>query len=230
VTTLASKRQPKLLWLLAPLAMGACYPEPLTTGEMDVVVTVEDPDRNYAKLKTYALPDQVFDLCEIAQEIGEGGAAGRSNDDRNDDDGACEDVNHRFDDDVLETIADNLEDLGFIPASDPEHADVVVLPGVTAQDNWYVYYPYCDYYYGYYWYPYCWYYPWTATAVNYPVGSLVLYMLAPSEADEAARKMPIAWVGVVRGLLSSSSDSNAERVQAGIDQAFAQSRYLGEGK
>lgn len=228
--TLASKRQPKLLWLLAPLAIGACYPEPLTTGEMDVVVTVKDPDRNYSKLKTYALPDQVFDLCEIAQEIGEGGAAGFSNDDDDRDDDACEDVNHRFDDDVLETIADNLEDLGFVPALNPEDADVVVLPGVTAQDNWYVYYPYCDYYYGYYWYPYCWYYPWAATAVNYPVGSLVLYMLAPSEADEVARRMPIAWVGVVRGLLSSSSDSNAERVQAGIDQAFAQSRYLGEGK
>jgi len=229
VRTLASKRQPKLLWLLAPLAVGACYPEPLTTGEMDVVVTVKDADRNYSKLKTYALPDQVFDLCEIAQAIGEGGAAGSANDDDDDDD-ACEDVNHRFDDEVLETIADNLEDLGYTPASDPENADVVVLPGVTAQDNWYVYYPYCDYYYGYYWYPYCWYYPWSATAVNYPVGSLVLYMLAPKEADDVARKMPIAWVGVVRGLLGSSSDSNAERVQAGIDQAFAQSRYLGEGK
>ena len=226
VRTLASKRQSKLLLLLAPLAMGACYPEPLTTGEMDVVITVKDSKRDYSTLKTYALPDQVFDLCDVGANLGEGGAAGR---DINDDTDECEDVNHRYDRQVLETIADNMDALGFDQVDSPEDADVAVLPGVTAQDNWYVYYPYCDYWYGYY-YPYCWYYPWTPTAVNYPVGTLVLYMVAPSEADDVAMKMPIVWVGVGRGLLSSSADANAERVETAIDQAFAQSRYLGEGK
>ncbi|HEY6723806.1 MAG TPA: DUF4136 domain-containing protein [Polyangiaceae bacterium] len=225
--TLASKRQPELLLLLAPLTIAACYPEPLTTGEMDVVITVKDSGRNYAELKTYALPDQVFDLCEIAAELGEGGAAGGFGSD--DDDDECEDVSHRYDDEVLDAIADNLEALGFVAAQSPEAADVVVFPGITAQDNWYVYTPYCDYWYSY-WYPYCWYYPWTATAVNYPVGSLVLYMLAPVEADDVALKMPVVWMGVVRGILSSYADTNAERVEAGIDQAFAQSGYLGGGK
>ncbi|HEU5075937.1 MAG TPA: hypothetical protein VFU02_17205, partial [Polyangiaceae bacterium] len=136
--TIASKRQPSLLLLLAPLALGACYPEPLTTGEMDVVVTVKDSGRNYSALKTYALPDRVFDLCEVAENLGEGGAAGSPSDDDDDDDG-CNEVSHRYDRDVLETIASNLEDLGFVEAQDPEAADVVVLPGITAQDNWYVY-------------------------------------------------------------------------------------------
>lgn len=226
--TIALTAQRSLLLALAPVALGACYPEPLTTGEMDVVITVKDSGRNYSKLKTYALPDQVFDLCEVAASIGEGGAAGTANDDDDGDDD-CEDVSHRYDDEVLATVADNLEELGFVAARNPEDADVVVFPGITAQDNWYVYYPYCDYWYSY-WYPYCWYYPWTPTAVNYPVGTLVLYMLAASEADEVAMKIPVVWVGVVRGLLSSSADTNADRVEAGIDQAFAQSRYLGEGK
>ena len=108
----------------------------------------------------------------------------------------------------------------------------VVLPGVTAQDNWYVYYPYCDYgyWYPYYWYPYCWYYPWTSTAVNYPVGTLVMYMVAQKDADPTAQRVPVAWVGVVRGILSSASDTNADRAAAGVDQAFEQSKYLGEGK
>ena len=230
--THASKRQLKPILLLAPLAIGACYPEPLTTGEMDVVITVKDSGRNYSALKTYALPDQVFDLCEVAANLGEGGAAGSASDGDGDDDDAddgCKDVSHRYDDEVLATIAENLEDLGFVEAQNPEDADVVVFPGITAQDNWYVYYPYCDYWYSY-WYPYCWYYPWTPTAVNYPVGTLVLYMLAASEADDVALKMPVVWLGVVRGILSSSSDTNAERVEAGVNQAFAQSRYLGEGK
>jgi hypothetical protein len=210
--------------LLAPLAIGACYPEPLTTAETDVVVTVRDSDRDYSRLTTYALPDEVFDLCEIAQSLGEGGAAGLSGDGGDVSD--CKDVSHRYDDEVLANIADNLEQLGFVRAANQDAADVVVLPGITAQDNWYVYYPYCDYWYSYY----CWYYPWATTAVNYPIGSLVVYMLASKDADDVTLRVPVAWLGVVRGILSSSSDANAERVEDGIDQAFAQSGYLGEGK
>ena len=219
----ASYQQLKQLVLLAPLGIGACYPEPLTTGETDVVVTVRDSERNYSKLKTYALPDEVFDLCEIGQALGEGGAAGFNNDDG---DTECKEVSHRYDDEVLDNIADNLEALGFVAAANEDEADVIVLPGITAQDNWYVYYPYCDYYYSYY----CWYYPWATTAVNYEIGTLVMYMLASKDADDATLRVPVAWLGVVRGLLSSSTDANAERVESGIDQAFAQSGYLGEGK
>ena len=73
-------------------------------------------------------------------------------------------------------------------------------------------------------------YPWTTTAVNYPVGTLVMCMITPQDADTVAQRMPVAWVGVVRGILSSGSDVNADRAEAGVDQAFAQSKYLGEGK
>jgi hypothetical protein len=220
----ASYQQLKQLVLLAPLAIGACYPEPLTTAETDVVVTVKDSERNYSRLKTYALPEEVFDLCEIGAALGDGGAAGSTSDD--DQPSECKEVSHRYDDEVLANIADNLEELGFVEAANPDAADVVVLPGITAQDNWYVYYPYCDYWYSYY----CWYYPWATTAVNYPIGTLVMYMLASKDADDATQRVPVAWLGVVRGILSSSTEANAERVDAGIDQAFDQSSYLGEGK
>lgn len=214
-----------VFWIALPaLAAGACYPDPLTIGETDVVVTARAPGKSYSSYRTYALPDQVFDLCEIGKAIGEGGAGGDA------DASECREVDHRFDDEILQTIADSLEKLGYQEADDPESADVVLLPGVTAQDNWYVYYPYCDYWYGYYWYPYCWYYPWTPTAVNYPIGTLVMYMVAPHEADEEEERMPVVWMGIVRGILSSTSELNATRAEAGVRQAFAQSTYLGEGK
>jgi len=212
--------------LLAPLAIGACYPEPLTTAETDVVVTVRDSDRDYSKLKTYALPEEVFDLCEIAEGLGEGGAAGFNNTDAGDQTSECKEVSHRYDDEVLDNIADNLEELGFVRAANPDEADVQLIPGIAAQDNWYVYYPYCDYWYSYY----CWYYPWPTTAVNYEIGTFVMYMLASKDADAVTQRVPVAWVGVLRGMLSSSTDANFERVESGIDQAFAQSGYLGEGK
>ena len=213
------------LWLsLSAIALGACYPDPLTTSETDVVITVREPDRSYSSLQTYAVADQVFDLCELREGIGAGGAGG-------DEEGSeCRDIDHRYDQQILDAIAANLEQLGFEKATPEEDADVVVVPAVTAQDNWYVYYPYCDYWYPYYWNPYCWYYPWTPTAVNYPVGTLVMYMIAPKEADEEAKRMPVTWLGVVRGILNSASNVNADRAEAGVDQAFAQSQYLGEGK
>ena len=157
---------------------------------------------------------------------GSGGAAGEAGVAGDESNPNCYELDHQFDADILRAIQRNMDSLGFQQVPTEQSPDVVVVPGVSANDNWYLFYPWCNYY----WPGYCYYYPWTPTAVNYPVGSLVMYMVAPNEADAAAEQLPVAWLGIVRGLISSSSDLDLSRLNANVNQAFAQSQYLGEGK
>lgn len=215
-------------WLLAcVLPVSACSPDSLSYTDTDVIVTVRDLGRSYAPYRTYALPDTVIDICSLPEPGagGAGGAAGAGGADDSGSDDDCQELEHDFDEQILAAIRDNLADLGFSEVDADENPDVTVLPAAIAQDSWYVYYPYCDY-----WYGYCFDYPWGPTAVSYPMGTLAMYMVASSEADNATNKVPVIWLGIVSGLMSGSHELDQDRIETNIGQAFAQSAYLGEGK
>jgi len=219
---------------LSACLLSACSPDSLSYTDTDVIVTVRDLGRSYAPYRTYALPDTVIDVCSLAVP-GAGGAAGAAGAGGGPDGSAgaddtgsnedCQPLEHDFDDDILAAIRDNLRELGFSQVSADESPDVTILPAAVAQESWYVYYPYCDY-----WYGYCFDYPWGPTAVSYPLGTLAMYMVASREADGATGKVPVIWLGVVSGLMSGSHELDKDRIETNIGQAFAQSAYLGEGK
>lgn len=202
------------LLLLAP-AFLACSYESLSVEETDVVVTIEDEGRDYKKLKTYALTDEVQDLCDLDAQDGPLGGRGGIED--------CFPVSHRLDDEILEAIERNMDELGFTKV-DRDEADTVLVVGSVARDNWYYSYGYwwCDPYYSYY---SCWYPP-VAYLYNFPTATIIVNMLAPKE--EVDNKAKSAWFAAISGLYETSSDvSSEERATRAIDKAFRQSPYLG---
>jgi hypothetical protein len=75
------------------------------------------------------------------------------------------------------------------------------------------------------WYPYPgWCYP---VAYTYETGTLVTVMVAPGVTTDE----PAIWIAGVNGLLTGASSAEVSaRINRNIDQAFAQSAYLGAGK
>lgn len=128
-----------------------------------------------------------------------------------------------------------------VPDSDPEpDADVVISPSIILRRETvgYVYpgYPWWGggWWGGGWWGPgwggcyYCGYPP-TVSVQQYDVGTVVLDMIDLRQLVNGAfapNDIPISWVSVNRGLLSSNSDFNAERTVDGINQSFDQSPYL----
>lgn len=218
-----------LVGLVVP---AACSYEALTTAETDVVVTVRAEGRSFEGFKTYALPDQVSDLCDELEEdaadgpLGLGGEGGRSFGDLDLDD--CIEVSHRHDDLVLETVAEQMDALGYRRIEDPEAEtpDVVILAGWVAQDNYFMgsTVGWCDPYYYYYG---CW-YPTYSYVYNLPTSALVLDMVVVDESSEG--ELASAWFFAAQGLYEQSAELSAEeRITRAIEQGFAQSPYLGEG-
>lgn len=204
------------LWLAIAslLILGACYPgDQLTIEEADVVVTIYDVDADFAAFSTYAMPDSIV---HIVTENG------------------IDDISRAFDTEILAEVESNLLQLGFTEVALPADADVLMLVAITAREE----IGYSGYGWGGYWgwyapYPPGWgwgWYPWYGggtTLYTYRTGTLFMQMLDPARADSSAAKVPTVWAGALNGIVD---DAVEERVLEGIDQAFAQSPYLGEGK
>jgi hypothetical protein len=193
-------------------ALGvSCYPgDELTVGETDMVVTLFDQNVDFSTKQTYAMPDTVIHLV---------------------DEGLTDDVSRVYDATLLSQIESNLDALGFTRVTDPALADVFVLTAATVNDyTGYAYYGwYWDYWYGYPpgwgWYPW---YPSYGTTYSYSIGTILVVMADPAAADDATERTPPIWTAGLNGLADKTT--NAQRIKSGIDQAFAQSQYLGAGK
>jgi hypothetical protein len=199
------------------LAAGlvACYPGTVnSTGELDVVITVSDPNTNFAVLQTYSLPDSVVHLTF----------------------GGNDDISRAFDDDVLTEVRAQLNATGMVEEPDPDNnpPDVIVLLAITANDNFdaYVSYPWWDYW-G--WYPY-----WgccgpgygigypgygTVDIVQYRTGTVLIDMIDLARVDDQAQQINSVWIAALNGLAEGAG--LGARIMDGIDQAFDQSPYLG---
>jgi hypothetical protein len=208
-----------LLLVGAVVSTGACNFSSLSTSETDVVLTIEDEDRNYSDYKTYALTDKVIDLCEVAGEDGELPLGGRFSADV----GTCFEVTHRYDELVLDTIDENMKALGYTKVDSPnDNPDVTVLVAALAQDNWYYApgYWWCDPYYYYY----CW-YPTASYVYNLPTGTLLINMVDNSETTD--KRLSSAWFAALSGLYAQADDKTGqERIEDGVNRAFTQSPYL----
>jgi hypothetical protein len=185
-----------------PAGFFSCYPgDPLTPADTDVVTTLYDPAANFAGRITYAMPDSVLQIADPDLKAGS--------------------ISHQFDQQILDRIAQNLQQLGYTRVANPNTADVLVLPFVSSTTH----VSGGCYYYWSYWYPYPGYcYPVTYT---YTTGTLVITM---GDAN-ATSETEILWFAGINGLMSESGTADiSKRITNNIDQAFKQSPYLGEGK
>lgn len=200
------------LILLAAVIFISCYPgDELTVSDVDTVVTLFDKNADFKSDSTYAMPDSVLHIVP---------------------DGERDDISRAYDDDILSDIADNMATLGYTRVSDPAAANVHVLPAVNVRDYTGVAYTggWWNYWYGYYppywgWYPY---YPSGGVTYEYSVGTLFILMMDPTKTTVDDKPVPPIWIAACNGLADKSS--NAKRIANGINQAFQQSKYLGEGK
>jgi hypothetical protein len=201
-----------LLALAALSFLVSCYPgDELTVSETDVVVTLFDKSVDFSAYTTYAMPDTIIHLVPEGED---------------------DDVSRAYDDEILSDIADNMIAMGYTLENDPALADVHVLVSATVQD--YTGYAYYGWYWGY-WYgdypPYWGWYPWYPSggvAYSYSVGTILITMTDPGRTDSSGERVPPIWSAGLNGL--ADKGTNAQRIADGIDQAFAQSQYLGEGK
>ena len=207
------------LLLAAVLGIAACYPNsPERITDLDAVATVFEPDRDYSQFRTYAMLDSVHHLADDP-----------------------DDVDHQFDQQILDDVARNMMDLGYqrIPTdslagpSPPVLPDVILHVIATSSDTFVVgggCYPWwgCGGWGGWCGGGWGWCYPPTARYA-YSTGSVVIQMIPFAELPETPDEddlLPVAWAGGINGILNDSVSNVRARLTTLIDQAFTQSPYL----
>jgi hypothetical protein len=200
------------LLILSSFVFYSCYPDyGLTTADYDTVITLYDKDADFKK-PTYAMPDSVVHLAAEGEE---------------------DKVDRSKDALILSTIQSNMTNLGYEKVeldttADPP--DFVLLVGVTVTDNYgQAYYPGYGYWGGWGWwggYP-GWGYGGGSVIYSYTTGSIYMSMLDPDEIN-ADGTYGAVWLARINGVVSNSSTINvSSRITQRINDAYAQSPYLG---
>jgi Domain of unknown function (DUF4136) len=185
------------------LILASCYPGgDIAVSETDVVTTFRNEEADFSTKKTYSMPDSVTVITDEDETA---------------------DIDPDVEQQILSAIERNMELSGFDLAADPDQADVLVAPLATS-NSWVGGGCYPWYWDSWYYYP-GWCYPYYYT---YKTGTLFIIMVDPEHAEDDSIENAL-WVSVINGMLSSSSETEV-RVDQDIDQAFAQSPYLSDGK
>lgn len=199
------------LALLGVLAGVGCYPGEINSvTELDIVLTQFDSTHVWAAPASFYLADSVAHLTDTS------------------DAGNNLTLSRAFDSLILAETAKGLLDYGYTQRSTADSAQYYVVASAMAVktwtvDVWYPYYPCCYYGGGWGWYyPYYPYYD----VDSYETGTLFLDMYDQVQADSVQQLLPRPWVGILNGLLGTTSSVTATRLQTGIRQAYAQSPYL----
>jgi len=195
----------------ATVFLAACYPggaEVLT--DLDSVTTQHDPAANFSALHTYAMPDVVAELPVSATPA----------------------LDHSNDPAILAKVAANLDALGWSrvdPSTTTPDVAVIVYASLGPSVLW-IPYPFFDAFPGFAGfaaYDSSWrtFYPWARDHELFDGGSVRVDMLDARNPDTANHVLRALWTGAVVGL-PSTQQSNLQRIDQGLDQAFAQSPYL----
>jgi hypothetical protein len=199
--------------ILSSFVLYSCYPDyGLTVSDYDTVITLYDKDANFNK-PTYAMPDTVVHFVE------EGGE---------------DKVDRTKDVLILSTIASNMTRLDYerVPVDTTMDAPgFVILVGVTVTDNYgQAYYPGYGYWGGWGWwggYP-GWGYGGGSVVYSYTTGTIFMTMLDPDKINTGDNTFGAVWLARINGVVSSSSTINvSSRITQRINDAYAQSPYLG---
>lgn len=206
-----------LRWVLPAalcIFLSSCKPgEPDYISDYDIVYTNYKKDFDFNTVTTYFLPDSVVHAIPPGET-----------------------ADHKFDAQILSTLKTNLDALGWtrLPTNGPTAADVIVMPvanGETyASCAAYCWYCYWGWYPGWGYYPpvwgpgWGWGYPADVVCSTYSTGTVVVSITAPKLAGN--NTLPVAWVGILNGLLEGGDASISDRIVTNINQMFIQSPYL----
>ena len=198
----------------AGLLLAACYPGGAETVEdLDSVITQHDASASFSTLRTYALPDSI-----------QGVTSGQ---------GQPLTIDHSYDAQILARVASNLNAKGLQqvdPTTTTPDVDVLVSFTLTRYVE-YVSYPFYDVWPG--WpgfdgYDGSWgvYYPYAAAYTVLDAGTLRIDMLDNRTPNPTTKQLTAIWNASMQGVPGSDLPSYVQRLEKGIDQAFAQSPYL----
>jgi hypothetical protein len=202
-------------WILGvacvAIATTGCYPERSvdSTTEFAAVTTLFDTTADFASITRYALPDTVLYL-----PVGD------------------DDVPPATQLAILNQLRENLNALGWQEVTDAHTTPVDVYVSAMITTAEYIYY-YWDWWYYWGWYPYwplsagvgsTWYYPPNRYAYSYTTGTVLVSMIDAHGISD--NRVPLIWSFAVNGVLADATTNLSIALQ-GIDQAFAQSPYLG---
>lgn len=201
--------------IVLPLFITSCYKDyNLDTLDYDVVVTDYDPAADFPSKNTYSMPDKITVFEDP-------NGSNPSN------------VPAPVQAYIFAKIEANMNALGYtkVGNSDTDPRDVSVLVA-AAETDYYYYYSGCYPYYGY---SYCYDYPYYGGGYYdyaFTTGSLFMQLV-----DSTGVAFPLPpgggadvstiWLCGINGIDDNLSASLAQqRIEARIDQAFAQSQYL----
>ena len=197
-----------LMILVLPVILFSCYPGGAEyVDELDVVGTKYTKEYDFSNAKTYAMPDTIYEL--------------KDSDDPDKNEPLRSDLNKV----IVNTIVQNMTDLGYTRLTDTLNGkpDVYIMPfAVSSTYVGYYYYP--GYWYGWGW---GWYYPpgWGST-YSYTTGTVFIDMLDVSSYNEEDNTYEAVWHAGCNGLIQGSDQYKDERVERMMNQAFDQSPYL----
>ena len=208
----------RVLFVVSIIILAGCYPKGAEyIEELDLVYTNYYNQYDFNAKHTYALPDSVIKITGENFEDPDGNRK-------------PEFLPKASGDVILNQIKTNMTAYGWTKVDKSAHPDVLLLVSSMTTTNIFYYYDwwYWDWWYGGYYPPWGWYYPccyYPGYVTGYRSGSVLLQMVDPNTATTEGN-VPVVWTGVMNGLAEGGQSSIATRVQAGIDQAYAQSPYL----
>ena len=194
------------------LVVAACSKYPtytVNTSDLDMVWTNYDEAINFAGFKTYYVPDSIILEDDVEPEDAE--------------------ALQEYYDAVLKEVNDNMAALNYVRVDSSDSPDMGLGITLISRTTHVISYNYWYYYPPYWGYPgYGYYYPWGTYVGSYEEGAVIIDMADLSNIDEENRKINAIWAALVGGVLTGDKKTViSSRLISGIDQAFAQSPYLG---
>jgi hypothetical protein len=190
-------------------AVWACYPGATrSVDESDVVFTFYDKGVDFGQIRTYAMPERVFER--------EG----------------SEETTDQFDSLILSEVAKQMSTLGYVREANPDvnGADALVVVSKARQTTTSVgwvpgggWWPWPGWGWGPGW---GWWYPYPVVS-SFTTGTVFIDMFDPNDTSQGVDQVPARWSAAMNGLVSSNASTTTNRIIRDIDVAFRQSPYLG---
>ena len=195
----------KLFFLASAALVAGCYPNGAEyVDELDVVYTNYTPTYDFGAQTSYYVVDSIYYIKN--GETDELPAATRTT--------------------ILNTLKLNLTNRGYSAQPDTAGADMILLVTVNSSSNTYVdYYPGWGGYWGYPGWGWGWGWGYYPVAYNFTTGSVLVEMVDPDDFDKVNQIIPVHWIAGFYGLVDGSSTYINNRIERGLNQAFAQSPY-----
>jgi hypothetical protein len=203
---------PALFIILAGLVVSSCSKYPtytVNTSDLDMVWTEYDETADFSQYKTYFIPDSLLMDSTMSEEDQE--------------------YIQEYYQDVLVEINENMAALNYVRVDSSANPDLGIVVSIVTQTNYVFSYSYWYYYPPYWGYPgYGYSYPWSTYMGSYEEGALIFDMADLKNINHQSQNINAIWSALCGGILTGSSSSTiSKRLINGVDQAFAQSPYLG---